>query len=57
MQYGYDKNTNLLRTILNSGEKENTGTKILIDKRTEPSTQTQPSQEINTNKPSWKDYE
>jgi hypothetical protein len=54
---GYDKNTNLLRTILNSGEKENTGTKILIDKRTEPSTQTQPSQEINTNKPSWKDYE
>lgn len=54
---GYDKNTNLLRTILNSGEKENTGTKILIDKRTEPSTQTQPSQEINTNKPSWRDFE
>jgi hypothetical protein len=54
---GYDKNTNLLRTILNSGENESTGTKILIDKRTEPSTQTQPSQETNTNKPSWKDYE
>ena len=48
---GYDKNTNLLRTILNSGEKETTGTKILIDKRTEP------SQDANTNKPSWKDYE
>ncbi len=48
---GYDKNINLLRTILNSGEKETTGTKILIDKRTEP------SQDANTNKPSWKDYE
>ena len=48
---GYDKNTNLLRTILNSGEKETTGTKILIDKTTEP------SQDANTNKPSWKDYE
>ena len=48
---GYDKNTNLLRTILNSGEKETTGTKILIDKTTEP------SQDTNTNKPSWKDYE
>ena len=51
---GYDKNTNLLRTILNSGEKETTGTKILIDKTTD----SQPiSKDANTNKPSWKDYE
>ena len=51
---GYDKNINLLRTILNSGEKETTGTKILIDKTTD----SQPiSKDANTNKPSWKDYE